>query len=133
MNRELEEGLNNGYLVRRRLSNLRKEPGRAYYILDVEKFRVLMYTNADFSIPQNKELKSLVDYKAVSVEVWENIDSNRRAEIDLWNDYRFEDIWRELKWTDNEYEWKFAVRVPLHVVCDLIKHIDRINQLLPFH
>ncbi len=143
MNRELEESLKNSYLVRRRLSTLRKLEGDACYILNVERFQVRMYTNAEFSEPPNKELP-LTAYKAVTVEVWEDKGPDTsphnvggilhlRGEVQLWNDYRFKDFYEENKWTDKDWQWKNGSLMPLSVVCDLIKHIDRIVELTPFH
>lgn len=137
MNRDLEESLNNAYLVRRRLSGLVKLKGEAYYRLDVGHFNIRMYTNAEYSDPKNKELSSLMAYKAVTVEVWEDQPTGsavgKRNMINLAQDYRFSEIWKELKWTEDEFEWMHGILAPIHVVCDLIKHTDRIVELTPFH
>lgn len=137
MNRELEESLKNSYLVRRRLSCLRKLKGDACYQLNIGDFAVRMFTNAEYSDPKNRELNSLTDYKAVTVEVWEDQPTGtaigKRTTINLSQDYRFSETWKELRWTSDEFEWSHGILVPLHVVCDLIKHIDRISELLAFH
>lgn len=102
-------------------------------------FVVRMYTNAEYSEPSNKELP-LLSYKKVTVEVWENNESDPklkhigyRKEIQLWNDYRFKDFYEENKYTDNEFDWKNGILMPIPVLCNLIKYIDRINELVAFH
>lgn len=135
MNRELEESLKNSYLVRRRLSALRKLPGDACYILNIDKFMVRMYTNAEFSIPANRELPNLTDYKAVTVEVWEQVSSseNRRVEVYLNSDPRFESFIEDNRWSDQDWKIRTGSHMPVPVLCDLIKYIDRIAELNAFH
>lgn len=139
MNRELEENLNNSYLVRRRLATIRKLPGDACYFLLIGDFVIRMYTNAEYSDPPNKELP-LVSYERVTVEVWENSESDPkirsvgyRKQVQLWHDYRFAEYYKELKYTNNEHNWKNGILMPLPVVCDLIKYVDRIVELTAFH
>jgi len=141
MSKELSE-------VKRKLAALRKEAGRACYILSIDPFSMYLYTNAEFSDPPNKELP-LTSYKAVTVELWEKGISETasshattqiggkvvevKSSIDLWKDYRFADFWEEVKWTDNEFNWKFGNLVPMPIVYELVNQVDRIVELTPFH
>lgn len=143
MNRELEENLNNSYLVKRRLSTLRKLPGDACYILDVERFSVRMYTNAEFSNPPNRELP-LLNYKTVTVEVWEDMGPDTssiytggiihmRREINFSTDYRFKNFVEE-KTTNQEWRaTRSRAEMSIVTLCDFIKYVDRIVELTAFH
>lgn len=142
MNRDLEEKLNNSYLVRRHLATLRKLPGDRCFQLKLGSFQVRLYANADYSDPPNVELPRVIDYKNVSFELWEDHDTldpntnvlvRGRLRVELHSDYRFSEFYNELRYSKDDYVWRQGRLMPIAVVCDLIKHIDRINELLAFH
>jgi hypothetical protein len=142
MNRELEENLNNSYLVKRRLATLKKLPGDRCFHLKIGDFHIRLYANADYSNPPNIELPRVTDYKNVTFELWEDynhLDPNTnlivkgRLKIELYSDYRFALFYEELKYTKEDFNWRQGRLMPIPIVCDLIKHIDRINELVAFH
>ncbi len=149
MNKELDENLNNSYLVKRRLATLRKLPGDKCYHLKVGDFHIRLFTNADYSNPPNKELPRVTDYKNVTLEIWEDVSSydtkrtsywesvkggiGKRAKVELSKDYRFADYYSECKYTKDEWDWQQGRLMPISVICDIIKYVDRIVELTAFH
>lgn len=129
MNKELEESLNNSYLVRRRLATLRKLEGDPFYQLKIGAFNIRMYTNANYSDPVNREFKSVIEYNFVSVQIWEITDNNQIC-INPSTDYRFNNFYEENMKNSGS---RLSVSITIPILCDLIKHIDRIVELTPFH
>jgi len=146
MNRYLDEKLDNSYLVKRRLSTLRKLPGDRCFQFNIGDFQIRLLTNAEFSDPPNKELERVTDYEAVTLEIWEESTSTPkygsysahysamgvRVRVELTTDPRFADFYSELRYTRNQWDYQNGKLMPIPIVCDLIKHVDRINELVAF-
>lgn len=113
-----------------KLKNLKKKPGYPFYQLIIGKFHICIYTNADYSLPANKEYKSFLDYKAVSFAITE-IDLIK-DKINILKDERFRIFLEENRWSYSDYHIATGYLIPTDKLLLLLSYISKLEELRVF-
>jgi hypothetical protein len=129
---DVNDDVRNLYVIRRRLAELRRLPNESAFKYYVGNFMVCIWTYRVMESPITNPIDRITLHDAVDVSVHEySKDDNKHPKhIDLEMDSRF------AHYTPIKYrEWQgysSGKEMPLAHLCELIKYLHRLSNLLIF-
>lgn len=130
-----EKNAKNIYVIRRKLSILKKVPGRSHYEYRVGNFVLSIFTHAIQDEPDDG-LGCLLKHQTVSINLEELNKSGVSSYIYIWNDSRFKNYepiqYNVVKTPNGLVNLSDGLDMPILHLCELIRYLHRLSNLTAF-
>jgi hypothetical protein len=130
------ENIKNIYVIKRKLSELKKRAGYNDYIYYVGQFIVHIYTNSIQDPGSLDPNDCITKYDKVDITLLESSKNNQNSTINLRDDSRFKSyrpiIYSFFDGPNGIVNFSDGREMPIINLCELIKYLHRLSNLTAF-